>query len=81
MSFELRGKVAEKIDVEVCSYRRLSEVQMLRDLDLDLRWDQARINIHSTYRTSGVPNHMTVASRSTEIRTFECREKSTVGQV
>jgi len=29
-------KVAEEIDVETCSYGQLSEVQMVRDLDLGL---------------------------------------------
>jgi len=36
ISFELHVKVAEEIDVETCSYGQLSEVQMVRDLDLDL---------------------------------------------
>jgi len=51
-SFELRVKVAEEIDLEMCSYGQLSEVQMLRDLDLDLGWGQGHINMHSTCRTS-----------------------------
>jgi len=33
--FELRAKVAEEIDLEMCSYWQLSEVQMVRDLDLE----------------------------------------------
>ena len=76
-----RAKVAEEIDVEMCSYGQLSEVEMLRDLDLDLGWGQGHINIHSTCRTSSLPNHVTVASRSTEIWPFECREISTFGEV
>jgi len=36
ISFELHAKVAEEIDLEICSYGQLSAVQMLRDLDLDL---------------------------------------------
>jgi len=65
-------KVAEEIDVKMCSYGQLSEVQMVRDLDFV--WGQGHTNIHSTCRTSSVPNHVTVASRTTEIRPFEYRE-------
>jgi len=36
ISFELHAKMAEEIDLEMCSYGQLSEVQMLYDLDLDL---------------------------------------------
>jgi len=36
-------KVAEEIDLEMCSYGQLSEVQMVRDLDLE--WGQGHINI------------------------------------
>jgi len=42
--------VAEKIDLEMCSYEQLPEVEMLRDLDIDLRSGQSHINIHSTCR-------------------------------
>jgi len=54
--------MAEEIDVEMCSYGQLSEVQMLRDLDLDLGSGQGHINIHSTCRTTCVLNHVTVVS-------------------
>ena len=81
ISFELHAKVAELIDVETCSYGQLSEVQMVRDLDLDLGSGQAHVNIHSTYRTTCVPNHVTVALCSTEIWQFEFRELSTFGKV
>ena len=67
ISFELNAEMAEEIDLEMCSYGQLSEVQMVRDLDLDLGSGQGHINIHSTCRTTSVPNHVTVASRSTEI--------------
>jgi len=71
ISFELYAKVAEEIDLELCTYGQLSEVQMLRDLDLDLDLDlgsgQGHINIYSTCRTSSMPNHVTVASRTAEI--------------
>ena len=79
ISFELHVKVAEEIDVETCSYGKLSEVQMVRDLDL---WSgQGHVNIHSTYRTTCMPNHVTVALCSTEIWQFEFRELSTFSEV
>jgi len=65
ISFQLHAKVAEEIDLEVCSYGQLSEVQMVRDLDLGS--GQGHINIHSTCMTTGLPTYMTVALRSTEI--------------
>jgi len=73
--------VAEEIDLELCSYGQLSEVQMLRDLDLDLRWGQDYVNIHSTYRPSSLLNYVTVASRITKIWPFEFREISTLDEV
>jgi len=65
--------VAEEIDLEMCSYGQLSEVQMLRDLDLDLDLgsSQGHINIHNTCSTTSVPNHVTVVSHTTEIWPFE----------
>ena len=80
ISFELHAKVAEKIDLEVCSYGQLSEVQMVRNLDLDLGSGQGHINIHSTCRTTGLPTYVTVALRSTEIWPFEFREISTIAK-
>jgi len=79
ISFELHAKVAEEIDLEMCSYGQLSEVQMVRDVDLGS--DQGHINIHSTCRTTSLPNRVTVASRTTEIWPFEFREISTIGEV
>jgi len=64
--------------MEMCSYGQLSEVQMVRDLDLDLGSGQGHINIHST---TSMPGHVTVASRTTEIRPFVFREISTIGEV
>ena len=81
VTFELHAKVAEEIDVELCSYGQLSEVQMLRDLDLDLGVSHGHIIIYSTCRTSSVPNHVTVASRTIEIRPLEYREIWTYGAV
>jgi len=73
--------VAEEIVLEVCSYGQLSEVQMVRDLDLDLGSGRGYRNIHSTCRTTGLPTYVTVALRSTEIWPFELREVSTIGEV
>ena len=64
--------MAEEIDLEMCSYGQLSEVQMLRDLDLVS--GQGHVNIHSTCRTTGMLNHVTVVSRTTEIWPFEFRK-------
>jgi len=74
-------KVAEEIDLEMCTYGQLSAVQMVRDLDLDFGSGQGHINIHSTCRTTRMPKHVTVASRTPEIRPFEFREISTIGEV
>jgi len=65
----------------MCSYGQFSEVQMLRDLDLDLGSGQGHTNIHSTCSNTSMPNHVTIASRSTEIWPFEFREISTLGKV
>jgi len=65
----------------MCSYGQLSEVQMLRDFNLDLGSGQGHINIHSTCMTTRLPNHVTVASRSTEIWPFEFCEISTLDEV
>jgi len=81
ISFELHAKLAEEIDVETCSYGQLSEVQMVRDVHLDLGSGQGHVNIHSPCRTTYTPNHMTVALRSTEIWSFEFREISTFREV
>ena len=66
--------MAEEIYVEMYIYGQLSEVQMVRDLDLDLGSGQGRTNVQSTYRTTCRPNHVTVAFRSTEIWPFEFRQ-------
>ena len=70
----LHAKVTEEIDLEMCSYGQLSEVQMLRDLDLDLASGQGHVNIHSTCRTTCMLNHVTVVSRTIEIWPFEFRQ-------
>jgi len=81
ISFDVHAKVAEEIDLEMCSYEQLSELQMLRDLDLDLGSSQGHVNIHSTCRTTRVPNRVTVASRATEIWPFEFCQISTLDKV
>jgi len=52
-------KVTEEIDLEMCSYGQLSEVQMLRDLDLGS--GLGHTNINSTCRTTSEHNIVTVA--------------------
>jgi len=51
------------------------------DLDLDLGWDEGHIIMRNTCRTTSMLNHVTLASRTTEIWLFECCEISTVGEV
>ena len=77
ISFDVHAKVAEEIDLEMCSYEQLSEVQMVCDLDLDRESGQGHVNIHSTC----APNHVTVASRTTEIWPFEFRQISILDEV
>jgi len=79
ISFELHAKVAEEIYLEMCIYGQLSEVQMVRDLDLAS--GQGHINIHSTCRTTSTSKHVTAASRSTEMWPFEFHEIWTQGEV
>jgi len=49
---------------------------MLRDLDLDRGSGQGHISIHTTRRTTSMPNHVNIALRTTEIWPFEFREIS-----
>ena len=81
ISFDVHAKVAEEIDLEMCSYEQLSEVQMVCDLNLDLESGQGHVNIHSTCRNTCAPNHVTVASRTTEIWPFEFRQLSILDEV
>ena len=73
--------MAEEIDLEKCSYGKLSEVQMVRDLDLDLGSGEGHGNIHSTCSTTCRPNHVTVALCNTEMWPFECRQISIMDEV
>ena len=81
ISVERHAKMAEEIDLEMCSYGQLSDVQMLRDLDIDPWSDQGDTNIHSTCRTTSMLMHVTVASRSSETWPFEFRKISIFGEV
>jgi len=79
VSFELHTKMAEETDVEKCRFQQFSEVQKLSDLGL--RSGQGHTNIHSTCRITRLLNHVTVASRITEIWPFEFCEISTFHEV
>jgi len=57
------------------------EVQKPRDHDLDLASGQGHISMHSTSSTTSMPNYLIVASRTTEIWPFECRDISTLREV
>jgi len=54
---------------------------MCRDPDLDLRSGQGHINMQNTCRTTSVPNHLTVAWRTAEIRSFQFHKISTFCEV
>jgi len=73
--------MADEIDLEMCSYVQLSEVQMVCDLDLDLGSGQGHVSIHSMCRTACMLNYVTVASRTTEIWPFEFRQISILDEV
>ena len=73
--------MAEKIDVEMCIYGQLLEVQKPRDLDLDLGLGEGHISMHNTCTATSVPNCVTVASRSSETWPFEFRKISIFGEV
>jgi len=65
----------------MCSYGQLSEVPMLRNLDVDIGSGHGHNSMHDTSSTTSVPNRVTVASRSSKIWPFEFREISTFGEV
>jgi len=81
VSFEQCAKVAEEIDLEKWSYGQSSEVQMVRDLDLDLGSGQGHVSIHIMCRNTCMLNHVTVASRTAEIWPFEFRQISILEEV
>jgi len=43
------------------------EIEKVSDLDLDLGSGQGHISMHNTCKTTSMPDHVTVASRSMEI--------------
>jgi len=71
--------MAEEIDREKCNFWQFSEVQKPHDLDFGS--GQGHISMHNTCRTTSMPNHLTVASRTAEIWPFEFREISTVREL
>jgi len=60
---------------------QFSEVQKPRDLDLDRGLGQGHISMQNVCKTTSMPNHLTVASRTTDIWPFEFREISTLREV
>jgi len=79
ISFDVHAKMAEEIDLEICSYGQLSEVQMVCDLDLGS--GQGHVSIHSMCRTTCMLNYVTVVSRTTEIWPFEFSQISILDEV
>ena len=82
-SFELHasGGGDRRRNVQLWAIVRSSNAQWPW-LDLDPGSGQGHVNIHSTSRTTSLPNHVTVASRTTgEIWPFEFREILTFGKV
>ena len=73
--------MAEERDLEMCMYVQLSEVQKPCDLDLDPRSGQGHICMQNACSSTSLPNHVTVASRITEIWPFQFREISTLDEV
>jgi len=61
--------------------RKFSELQKVSDLDPDIGSGQGHIGIHNTCRTTSIFNHLTIASRTTDIWSFEFREISTFRDV
>jgi len=52
---------------------QFSEFQKVSDLDVDLGSGEGHVSVRNTYRTTSLPDHVTVASSSMEIRSFEIR--------
>jgi len=83
ISFELHAKMAEEIDLEMCSYGQCNCRKFKCSVTLTLIRDrrQGDTNIHSTCRTTSMLMHVTVASRSSETWPFEFRKISIFGEV
>ena len=77
----MHAKVAEEINLEMCSYGQLSEVQMVCDLHLDLGLGQGHVSMHNTYSTTSIPDHVTIASSNMEIWPFYSPVISTFQEV
>jgi len=72
ISFELHSKMAEKIDLEICSYGQYSKVQKLRDLDLYLGSGQGQTGGHIRSRSIHTPNWIEIGKKTlwTSVRTY-----------
>jgi len=55
----------------------MAKIEKVSHLDLDLGSGQGHISMRNTYRTTSMPDHVTLASSSTEIWPFEIRVIST----
>ena len=62
-------------------YRKVQFSELQKVSDLDLWSGQGHISVRNTYRTTSVPDHVTVVSNSTEIWPFEIRVISTFHEV
>ena len=67
VSFELHAKVAEEIDMEMCSYGQLSELPMVRDLDL--RSGRGHTDVHVWSRSTHPPNEVKIRKTFLDVRT------------
>ena len=66
----MHAKVAEEIDLEMCSYGQLLEVQMLRDLDLDFGSGQGHTGAHMWLRSTHTQNYMEIGKKTFCGRTY-----------
>jgi len=81
ISFELHAKMADEIDLEK---NKFSPIFGTSEAPWPWPWSwigQGHTNMHNTCRTTSMPDHVTVASHSTETWPFEFREISTFHKV
>jgi len=52
------AKIAEETDLEKCNFPQFSELQKPHDLDLGL--GAGHISMHSTGRTTSIPNRVSI---------------------
>jgi len=64
ITFELQAKVVEEIYLELCSYGQYSEVQMLRDLDLDLLSGRRQAGGNTRSRSTHIPNLIEIEKKT-----------------